>query len=222
MTEPTLSEPTATLRPAARPGHRRGADGSPASTSDPNAERPDFGGVMAPGDEPVSAQDADPGESDLFSDPHWDRAPVANRLTRVLLVAILVVAGFGGGVALEKAHGTTSSATGPAFPGGFSGAGRGAGALPGLGAAGAGPSSAAGSVPAAVPVVVGTVQAVDGTTLTVQNFAGATVTVLVPATATVTAPGLAPVSAGETVSVVGTQQPDGSVVASAVTARAAG
>jgi hypothetical protein len=71
-------------------------------------------------------------------------------------------------------------------------------------------------------VVVGTVQAVSGETLTVQNFAGTTVSVSVPATATVTAPGLAPLSAGETVSVVGTKQPDGSVVATAITARAAG
>ncbi|MGV8966280.1 MAG: DUF5666 domain-containing protein [Cellulomonas sp.] len=174
------------------------------------------------------AGDADADQRDLFSDARWDRPPVANRLTRVLLVAILVVAGFGGGVLLQKSHGTSSTGS-VTFAGGFT-PGRGAGARPGLGTApgdaGARLSAAGGTSPAAAsvvaPAVVGTVAAVSGATLSVLNFAGATVSVSVPDTATVTTPGLAPLSVGETVSVVGTAAPDGSIVATSVTARTAG
>ena len=82
--------------------------------------------------------------------------------------------------------------------------------------------SRSGAASAQAPVVVGTVTSVSGTTVLVTNFAGTAVTVTVPATATVTTPGLTPLAAGETVSVSGAKQADGSVVATAIVARAAG
>ena len=175
--------------------------------------------------------DADGGSdasgSDLFGDEQWDRPPRTNRLTRMLLVAILVVAGFGGGVLVQKQHAGSSSGSASSFASRFAAAGgssRGAGAFSGLAPGGATSTAASGSGAASsqAPVVVGTVKSVSGTTVLVTNFAGTVVTVTVPATATVTTPGLAPLAAGETVSVSGAKQADGSVVATAVVARAAG
>ena len=172
------------------------------------------------------ANGSDENGSDLFGDDQWDRPPRTNRLTRVLLVAILVVAGFGGGILVQK-HAGSSSGSASSFPNGFapgSGSSRAAGAFSGLAPGGATSTAASGSgaASAQAPVVVGTVTSVSGTTLVVTNFAGTAVTVTVPATATVTTPGLTPLAAGQTVSVSGAKQADGSVVATAIVARAAG
>ena len=213
---PEESPMTAFLDAVAAQDARR-ADGTGEVAADPDAADPD---------DPDDPDGADADDDDLFGGAHGDRPKVANRLTRVLAVAIVVVAAFGGGVLLQKTHGSSSSAGGlnaAAFSAAGARPGGGFGAnAPATGGTGAGAGGQAASVPAAVPVVVGTVVTVTATTLTVQNFAGATVTVTVPATATVTTPGLTPPSAGQTVSVTGTKQPDGSVLATAVTARAPG
>jgi hypothetical protein len=169
--------------------------------------------------------DSDENDSDLFGDEQWDRPPRTNRLTRVLLMAILVVAGFGGGVLVQK-HAGSSSGSASSLPSGFptGGFSPGAGGFGGPAAGGGTSTAAAGSGASSsqAPVVVGTVKSVSGTTVLVANFAGTVVKVTVPATATVTTPGLTPLAVGETVSVSGAKKADGSVVATAIVARAAG
>lgn len=227
MTDPTFDqptearsdEPTETLR-RERPTQSLDltsapSDGSTAAFLDAVAASQGEPSGTDPGSGDQGADDENGG--DLFGDEQWDRPPRTNRLTRVLLVAILVVAGFGGGVLVQK-HAGSSSGSASSFPSGFPTGGFSPGAGGGTSAA-AGGSGAASSQ---APVVVGTVKSVSGTTVLVANFAGTVVTVTVPATATVTTPGLTPLAAGETVSVSGAKRADGSVVATAIVARAAG
>jgi len=240
MTDPTFDqptearsdEPTETLR-RERPTQSLDLTSAPsdgsttafldavaASQGEPSGTDPGSGDQVADDE-----NDSDENDSDLFGDEQWDRPPRTNRLTRVLLMAILVVAGFGGGVLVQK-HAGSSSGSASSLPSGFptGGFSPGAGGF-GDPAAGAGTSAAAGGSGAAssqAPVVVGTVKSVSGTTVLVANFAGTVVKVTVPATATVTTPGLTPLAAGETVSVSGAKKADGSVVATAIVARAAG
>lgn len=232
MTDPTFDqptqarsdEPTETLR-RERPTQSLDLTSAPsdgsttafldavaASQGEPSGTGPGSGDQGADDE-----NDSDENDSDLFGDEQWDRPPRTNRLTRVLLMAILVVAGFGGGVLVQK-HAGSSSGSVSSFPSGFPAGGFSPGAGGGTSAA-AGGSGAASSQ---APVVVGTVKSVSGTTVLVANFAGAVVKVTVPATATVTTPGLTPLAAGETVSVSGAKKADGSVVATAIVARAAG
>lgn len=235
MTDPTFDqptearsdEPTETLR-RERPTQSLDltsapSDGSTTAFLDAVAASQGEPSGTDPGSGDQGADDENGG--DLFGDEQWDRPPRTNRLTRVLLVAILVVAGFGGGVLVQK-HAGSSSGSASSFPSGFptGGFSPGAGGFGGP-AAGGGTSAAAGGSGAAssqAPVVVGTVKSVSGTTVLVANFAGTVVKVTVPATATVTTPGLTPLAAGETVSVSGAKRADGSVVATAIVARAAG
>ena len=200
-------------------------DAVAASQGEPSGTDPGSGDQVADDENDSDENDSDENDSDLFGDEQWDRPPRTNRLTRVLLMAILVVAGFGGGVLVQK-HAGSSSGSASSFPNGFAAGGgfsRGAGAFSGLAPGGATSTAASGSgASSQAPVVVGTVKSVSGTTVLVTNFAGAVVTVTVPATATVTTPGLTPLAAGQTVSVSGAKQADGSVVATAIVARTAG
>ena len=198
--------------------------------------------LPVPGTEP-----APPGD-DLEDLPGWIPQPRTNRLTPVLVAALVAVIGFAGGVLAERRHNPGTGTAPVAFTGGarsfgqgFAGqgfggqgtggpgfGGQGTGGLPGQGAAGAPPGGeAAGGVgaggPAAgVPVVVGTVVDVSGTTLRVRNFAGTVVVVRVPAGTPVTVAGLGGLRAGLPVSVAGTRAADGSVTATAVVNRSAG
>ena len=245
MTDPTFDqptearsdEPTETLR-RERPTQSLDLTSAPsdgsttafldavaASQGEPSGTDPGSGDQVADDENDSDENDSDENDSDLFGDEQWDRPPRTNRLTRVLLMAILVVAGFGGGVLVQK-HAGSSSGSASSFPSGFptGGFSPGAGGF-GDPAAGGGTSAAAsgsGAVSSQAPVVVGTVKSVSGTTVLVANFAGTVVTVTVPATATVTTPGLTPLAAGETVSVSGAKQADGSVVATAIVARIVG
>ncbi len=245
MTDPTFDkptearsdEPTETLR-RERPTQSLDLTSAPsdgsttafldavaASQGEPSGTGPGSGDQVADDENDSDENDSDENDSDLFGDEQWDRPPRTNRLTRVLLVAILVVAGFGGGVLVQK-HAGSSSGSASSFPSGFptGGFSPGAGGFGGP-AAGAGTSTAAagsGAASSQAPVVVGTVKSVSGTTVLVANFAGTVVKVTVPATATVTTPGLTPLAVGETVSVSGAKKADGSVVATAIVARAAG
>jgi hypothetical protein len=164
----------------------------------------------------------DDGPDDLF-EKEWDAPRRTNRLTAVLVAGLVAVAGFAGGVLTQKNHDaglTASAASGisalrnRAAAGGF-------GAASGYGAA-AGPatgSGAAGAAASEIPVVVGTVASISGTTLKAKNFADAVITVVVPATATVTTTGLGGLTVGAPVSVVGTKAAGGTVTATSITSR---
>jgi hypothetical protein len=183
---------------------------------------------------------------DLFQDAAWDRPAIRNRLTSVLLIAVLVVGGFTGGIVFQRQRGGVGATTGGlsaaglpgggAFPsGGFPGGGFPAGGFPGggQGLPGSGSDASAnasgsstdsrgggrstGADSAAVPVVVGTVTSVRSASIIVQNFAGKNITVQVPNTAKVTTSGLTGLGAGATVTVAGTAAADGSVTATAIT-----
>jgi hypothetical protein len=167
-----------------------------------------------------------PGD-DLEDLPGWIPQPRTNRLTPVLVAALVAVIGFAGGVLADRRLGPGTSTVPVAFAGGarafggqgfggqgFGGQGTGGqglggqglgGGLPGQGAAGAPTGAAAAATPSGVPVVVGTVLDVSGTTLRVRNFAGTVVVVRVPAGTPVTVAGLGSLRAGLPVSVTGTR-----------------
>jgi hypothetical protein len=165
--------------------------------------------------------EADP-DDDLF-DESWDAPKKSNRLTVVLVVALLVVAGFAGGVLVQKHHdvGLAAAAAGvtprrAGAAGGGNGGGRGQGAQAGTApAAGAGAEAATGA-----PVVEGKVRTVNKDSIEVTDGSGAVVRVFVPPTATVSAHGLGGIVFDDSVSVTGTKEVDGSVTATSVTARA--
>jgi hypothetical protein len=190
---------------------------------------------MTSPDEP--AVDLDPADADLFDDA--GQAPMrTNRLTVVLLVALLVVGGFAGGVLVQKHHdtgllaGTTGVRRAGAGVGTGAGSGSGAGrqggratAAPGAGSGGgsaSGDETGADGAGAGPPVVIGTVRTVDTDAIEVTDPTGAVVRVFVPKTATVTTLGLGALAYGMPVSVAGTKGVDGSVTATSVTVRGGG
>jgi hypothetical protein len=177
------------------------------------------------GVQPAAAQDPD----DHLFEPGWNRPKRTNKLTFVLLAALVAALAFAGGVAVQKQHdarlattaGRTRGVGGFGGAAGFAGTG-GAGGTTGQGGAS---GQGAGGSPAStggMPVAIGTVKSISGTTLTITNFAGTTVTVTVPSTATVTTPGLRGLTVGATVSVAGTTNADGTVTATSVTSRRTG
>lgn len=151
------------------------------------------------------------------------------RATRALSAVLFVALGAAGATWWADRSGI-DDAQRPSFAAGQlpGGAGLPAGAaLPG-GGTGAGPASggtgtsAASSQSATTPTVVGKVVAIDGDVITVQDLGGTehrvrtTSTTKVTASTTVALDSLEP---GSTVVVLGTKKDDGSVDASAVTAR---
>jgi hypothetical protein len=170
-----------------------------------------------------------PVDDDLFDqDESWDGPPRTNRLTVVLVVALLVVAGFVGGVVAQKHHDAGLSSTAAALRNRAGGAGgtrngSGTGATDRGREGGAGPTSDSAAPAAPVdpgaPVVVGTVAAIAGSTVTVTDTAGTEVTVVVPPTAPVTTPGLGGLTVGAPVSVTGSRSAAGTVTAATLTSR---
>jgi hypothetical protein len=150
--------------------------------------------------------------ADDFAEELAARAP--RRLTRTTAALgglVLVVAGFLGGVLVEKNYGTTDSATGrnnfpAAFPSAFAnGQGGGAG---GRGGAGGGGNA-----------TTGTIKLVDGTTIYITTANGDTVTVKTSGNTAVTTPAaVSDLKAGATVTVQGTADADGIITATRVTA----
>ncbi|HEY6423312.1 MAG TPA: hypothetical protein VIY28_08745 [Pseudonocardiaceae bacterium] len=162
------------------------------------AATPSSDDAVAPGETPLENPD-----EDLF-EPDWERPRRTNRLTAVLVTGLIAAAAFAGGVAVQKNHDTgltaaMRAASGPRNP-----------------AAGGGSRARTG---ADVPVVVGTIESISGTTVKVTNSAGSVITVTVPPTATVTTTGPAGLTVGEQVSVVGTKTADTAVTATALTTR---
>src|SRR5689334_15539569 len=184
---------------------------------------------------------SEPAEIDPF-DAEWDRPRWTNRLTWVLVAAVVAALAFAGGLLIERQYDTTvltAARTGTRAGGGLAVAGlsggrAGAGgrAVAGGGASGGAGGSSAGVTTGAgadgggtagdAPIAVGTIAAVNADRLTLANFAGKTITVAVPPTATVTTSGLAGLKPGAPVSVTGTTNPDGSVTATSITSRTTG
>ena len=131
-------------------------------------------------------------------------------LTAALALAVAIALGLIGGVEAQKHWGASSSAA-PArpggFPGGFAGRGAGAGGFAGLGGAGASGTN-------------GTVTLIKGSTLYVTDATGNTVLVKTTAGSTVkkTVSGtIKSVHPGDSVTVTGTHNTDGSYSANAIT-----
>ena len=176
-------------------------------------DQPDAPGASAPQGAMIDDDDADFAEL-----PPKRRVPT---ITKVLLVGILVAAGFGGGVMIQKnfGAGSTNSPTGlPNLAGGPP-----AGFLAGAGGrGGSGSGSGQGSTAASGPVVVGTVVSVSGSDVTVKDLGGATHVIHVTATTGLATAGVdwsTSLKPGSTVSVNGTKADDGSVAASTITQR---
>jgi hypothetical protein len=138
-----------------------------------------------------------------------------NRGTLVLVAFALLLGGFLGGLQVQKNLGTEATAssarpgagTGGARPGGYGGTG----GFPG----GAAPTAAAAAGP-----TTGTVKLVDGTTIYVETADGTVVTVRTggdTAVRTARKGKLKDVKAGDTVSVQGAADADGTVTATTVT-----
>jgi hypothetical protein len=141
-----------------------------------------------------------------------------NRGTLVLGAVALMLGGFLGGLQVQKHYGTgTTAAT--ARPG--AGAGVGArGGFPGGGAFGGGAAPTAAASAAAAAPTTGTVKLVNGTTLYVETADGTVVTVRTSGRTTVqsaTKGKLKDVKAGDTVSVQGAADTEGTVTATTVT-----
>ena len=146
-----------------------------------------------------------------------------NRGTLVLGVVALLLAGFLGGIQVQKHFGTTNATAGRAgagAPGG--GTGRfagGQGGYPGFGGAGRVGSTAA---PTPAAGTTGTVKLVDGTTLYVQTADGTVVTVRTSGNTAVRSAAkasLKSLKAGQTVTVAGAADAEGTVTATSVTAQ---
>lgn len=143
----------------------------------------------------------------------WDRG------TLVLGVVALLLAGFLGGIQVQKHYGTTNTTAGRAGAGAAGGgAGRFAG-YPGFGGAGRTDATAA---PTPAAATTGTVKLVDGTTLYVQTADGTVVTVRTSgntAVRTAAKATLKELKAGEAVTVAGAADAEGTVTATSVTAQ---
>ena len=168
-------------------------------------------------------------DADITAVPPRRRVPA---LTKLLFVAIVGALAFGGGVLVQKQHDAalTSASRVPDFASLFAGGGLPAGVGPGGGgttassapAAGGGTGSSGGGSAGDVPVLIGTVESVSGSDLTVKDFGGTSHVVHATATTTlsiVSADWSGSLKAGATVSVQGTKAADGSVTATAVTQR---
>ena len=151
-------------------------------------------------------------DADFAELPPKRRVPM---ITKVLLVGILVAAGFSGGVMIQKnlGAGSATASTGlPNFAGGLPAG------FPTGGANRQGSTAATGSG----PVVVGTVVSVSGNDVTVKDLGGTTHVVHVTATTGLATTGVdwsTSLEPGSTVSVNGTKADDGSVTATTVTRR---
>ena len=162
------------------------------------------------GTAPQSAM-PDTDDAEFAELPPKRRVPL---LTKGLIIGILMVLAFGGGVMIQKQHDAGSASASSGFPS-F------AGGIPaGAGAGGGGAS--VGSTTASGPVVVGTVVGVAGNDVTVKDLGGSSHVVHVSATtglATTSVDWSTSLKPGTTVSVNGTKADDGTISATTVTQR---
>jgi len=176
-----------------------------ATTTFEGATNVSHGPDVPEGTPPQSGMmDAD--DADFAELPPKRRVPV---LTKGLIVGILMVVAFGGGVMIQKQHDASSASASSGVPS-FSG-----GIPAGAGAGG-------GSTAASGPVVVGTVVGVAGNDVTVKDLGGSTHVVHVSATtglATTSVDWSTSLKPGTTVSINGTKTDDGTITATTVTQR---
>jgi len=163
-------------------------------------------------------------DADITALPPRRRVPA---LTKVLFVAILGTLAFGGGVLVQKQHDasltTTPASLASLFAGGLP-TGGGGGLGGGLGGAptSSAPATTGSGSTGDVPVLIGTVESVNGSDLTVKDLGGTSHAVHATATTTisvVSADWSASLKVGATVSIQGSKAADGSVTATAVTQR---
>jgi hypothetical protein len=171
---------------------------------------------------------------DLGEDPFDDdltnqlkaRTPLklTSRTTLALSGVVLVVAGFIGGVFVQKNFGTTTPAANNragAFANGFGGTGGAGGAGSGGGGNG-GAAAGTGGAAAGRNATTGTVKFIDGTTIYLTGSDGSTITVKTSSTTAVRVQqtGTAKdIPVGATVVVQGTADADGIITATQVTAQ---
>ena len=172
------------------------------------SRRPD----VPEGTAPQSAM-PDTDDAEFAELPPKRRVPL---LTKGLIVGILMVVAFGGGVMIQKQHDASSASASSSFPSFAGGIPAGAGAGASNGGASGGSTTASG------PVVVGTVVGVAGNDVTVKDLGGSSHVVHVSATtglATTSVDWSTSLKPGTTVSVNGTKADDGTVTATTVTQR---
>jgi hypothetical protein len=167
-------------------------------------------------------------DADITAVPPRRHVPA---LTKLLFVAIIGALAFGGGVLVQKQHDATLTSASrvpdfaslfgggglPAGPGG-GGGGAAASSAPGAGGQGGSAASSTGDV----PVLIGTVESISGSDLTVKDLGGTSHVVHATATTTLSVIGAdwsGSLKAGATVSVQGVKAADGSVTATAVMQR---
>jgi hypothetical protein len=212
-------------------GSRAGVDGRSASSragvDGRSASSRAEGGSSV--DELLDRSDVDLGEDpfdDDLSSQLKARTPLklTSRTTLALSGVVLVVAGFLGGVLVQKNFGTTTPAANNragAFANGFGGTG-GVGGAGGTGGTGAGGTGGAGGAAAGRNAATGTVKFVDGTTIYLTGSDGSTITVKTSSTTAVRVlqTGSAKdIPVGATVVVQGTADADGIITATQVTAQ---
>jgi len=171
---------------------------------------------------------------DLGEDPFDDdltnqlkaRTPLklTSRTTLALSGVVLVVAGFIGGVFVQKNFGTTTPAANNragAFANGFGGTGGAGGAGTGGGGNG-GAAAGTGGAAAGRNATTGTVKFIDGTTIYLTGSDGSTITVKTSSTTAVRVQqtgSAKDIPVGATVVVQGTADADGIITATQVTAQ---
>jgi hypothetical protein len=142
------------------------------------------------------------------------------KATLVLAGLLVIALSFAGGAWTHAAFGSSSGSGGTARAAGTAGGARGTGTGTGTGTgAGAGQPSAGGARGAAGRGTVGTVEKVDGTTVTLKTAQGSDVTVSTSDSTTVglTQPGkLSDLKPGATVTVQGRTGTDGTVTAQTI------
>jgi len=176
------------------------------------------------GDDVVDLTD-DPFDDDLSAQLKA-RVPVRlnSRTTLALAGAVLIVAGFLGGVLVQKNFGPKAAPSRADIAAALAGSGfGGAGGLGGTGAGGtgAGGTGGGGTGGAGRGGTTGTVKFVDGTTVYLTNAAGDTITVKTSGSTAVRlsqTAALKDLPVGATVTVTGTADADGIITATAVTA----
>ncbi|WP_240670347.1 hypothetical protein [Actinoplanes solisilvae] len=145
-----------------------------------------------------------------------------NRGTVVLGALLLLVGGFVTGLQVQSRWGTTDAPAvrGGGFGGGQNRAAYGGGFPQGAPQGGAPQGGPAASTPTAAGATTGKVKLVNGTTIYVETADGSVVTVKTDGGTTVATAGkLADVKAGQSITVQGSAAADGTVTATAVTAR---
>jgi hypothetical protein len=161
----------------------------------------------------------DPFDDDLTEQLRRRASRPPTRVTLALGGAVLAMAGFLGGVMVEKGHAASSSSAGGNSPfANFTGfPGRGGGGAGATGGPGAGTGQGgAGST------ITGTVKFVDGTTVYITTSAGETITVQTNASTAIRSDQTIKASdltVGATVTVRGTTDSNGDMTATQVTAQ---